>query len=702
MLCSFFLHSRSRGGRWPGGWRSCRSTTCKSSIGLAGRMQTRDALSRQPTMYAEPRLEEACRQATDPPPARESAVCATETLTGGTEDPVDRPASTGPTARDPADHPAPIGRIQEDVGCTFPSLNDEQLRQTQQRDPDLAAVEAALQEEKSTLPGPWSSLYARLCVQNGVVRELTEAGQPGCICVPAQVRPQLLRLVHDHPLGGHDGERCTRETLRRQYLWPKLAQDVAAWIQGCHACQQCGLKPARYQVPLRPFRVSRMNQLVGIDLQGPFPRFHRGNRYILVVVEYFTRYPVAVTIPDKTALVVARAFMEQYVLKHGIPERVLTNQGSEFEAELFQALCREFEIWKDRTTAYHPQANGMVERMNQTLAGKLKRMAAANQRDWDEHLPYALFAYTTTVHTSTGQTPFLMMFGRESRLPADLLFGVPPPQTEEGSRPVEHLMETLRGARDRAYPQGEAAHRRQEQSTRPRVEPPFFSTGEKVWLHTPHVGTGQVGKLTTYWRGPWTVVLQISPWTVLIQDGERGRETVVNVRRLKPWRAAPAGENPAARAPRTHGAPTPPGLEGFARYMGPAGPAAQRRPGPARGRRGRRPLNPSASEFVPQPAGAEGQGEPLEWRRRPPQELQRTEPPTPRPATRSGRTPRTPQRFLMSAAQARCSSQPGTGTGTSGGYVMPPPRSRSAGAPSPTSPPPSDGADPRVPPPHLT
>nr|XP_032808461.1 uncharacterized protein K02A2.6-like [Petromyzon marinus] len=206
---------------------------------------------------------------------------------------------------------------------------------------------------------------------------------------------------------------------------------------------QCGPKPAQYQVPLRPFRVSRTNQLVGIDLQGPFPRSHRGNRYILVSVEYFTRYPVAVAIPDKTALVVSRAFVEHYVLKHGIPKRVITDQGSEFEAQLFQALCHEFGIQKDRTTAYHPQANGMVERMNQTLAGKLKCMVAANQQDWDEHLPYTLFAYTTTVHTSTGQTLFLMMFGHEFRLPADLLFGVPPPQREDGS----HLMETLRGAR---------------------------------------------------------------------------------------------------------------------------------------------------------------------------------------------------------------------------------------------------------------
>nr|XP_032836464.1 protein NYNRIN-like [Petromyzon marinus] len=264
---------------------------------------------------------------TRPPPLGEGFVCATEVPAEGARDP------DGPL------RPRPVGSKRTSaVRC--------RAWTTSSRD----GPPAGLREEKVALQGPWSGLYARLRVEN---RVLTEAGQPGCICVPAQVRP---RLVHDHPLGGHDGERRTRETLRRQYLWPKLAQGVAAWVQCCRACQQCGQKSVRYQVPPSPIRVSRADQLVGIDLQGPFPQSHRGDRYILVAVEYFTRYPVA--IPDKTALVVTRAFVEHYVLKHGIPERVITDQGSAFETELLQALCREFGIQKDHTTAYHPQANG--------------------------------------------------------------------------------------------------------------------------------------------------------------------------------------------------------------------------------------------------------------------------------------------------------------------------------------------------------
>ncbi|CAN0431429.1 unnamed protein product [Lampetra fluviatilis] len=144
---------------------------------------------RRPVVRAETREGDACpcftggrcRQAAEPkeraetklPPPRETVVCAAGTPAEG--------------AQGQTDHPTPTGRIQEDVGCAFPGLDDEQLRQTQQRDPDLAAVEAALREKKDALPGPWSGLYARLCVENGVVRELADAGQPECICVPAHV-----------------------------------------------------------------------------------------------------------------------------------------------------------------------------------------------------------------------------------------------------------------------------------------------------------------------------------------------------------------------------------------------------------------------------------------------------------------------------------------------------------------------------------
>ncbi|XP_075909035.1 uncharacterized protein LOC142905762 [Petromyzon marinus] len=132
-----------------------------------------------------------------------------------------------------------------------------------------------------------------------------------------------------------------------------------------------------------------------------------------------------------------------------------------------------------------------------------------------------------------------------------------------------------------------------------------------------HRPSGEVGKLTTYWRGPWTVVRQIPPWMVLIQGGERSRETVVNVRRLKLWRAAPAGETPTLQVPRHPGTPAPPMphiLDGFTPYMGPAAPEFPVVPSPERRRRARRHINPSAPEFVPQPADAGGQEEPLEWR----------------------------------------------------------------------------------------
>ncbi|GCB83951.1 hypothetical protein scyTo_0024658, partial [Scyliorhinus torazame] len=372
----------------------------------------------------------------------------------------------------PIDQLPPEGdAIQEEVGCAFPGLTLAQLQDTQSRDPELTIVRDALEQGHTSIGGAWRGLYSRLELIDGVVRERTTDGKPGPIAVPITVRPLLIHTVHNQPCGGHDGVRRTCDTLRRQYVWPGLRQQVHTWVQGCQDCQRTARKPPRYVAPLRPLRVSRVNQLVGIDLTGPLTTSHRGNKYILVAVEYLTRHHVAVAIPDKRAETVARAFLEHYVLRHGVPERVLSDQGQEFEADVFRLLCQSLGIEKLRTTAYHPQANGMVERFNRTLASKLRCVTDPHQRDWDDHLPYKVLAYNTTVHTSTKQTPFFLRHGHEARLPTDLLLGAPAPQPDTGGHPHEPWLDALRQARAEACRAGEAARQRHKAAARPRTDP---------------------------------------------------------------------------------------------------------------------------------------------------------------------------------------------------------------------------------------
>ncbi|PIK55613.1 hypothetical protein BSL78_07465 [Apostichopus japonicus] len=168
-----------------------------------------------------------------------------------------------------------------------------------------------------------------------------------------------------------------------------------------------------------------------MDILGPLPVTDTGNRYILCVADYFTKWTEAYAIPNQEAVTVARVFVEQFVLRFGVPLQLHTDQGRNFESNLFKELAQLLGIDKTRTTAFHPQSDGMVERFNRTLEAMLSAVVSENQRDWDEWLPHVTMAYRSSVHETTGETPSVMMLGREMNLPVDLL--VPPPHVEISS-----------------------------------------------------------------------------------------------------------------------------------------------------------------------------------------------------------------------------------------------------------------------------
>ena len=148
----------------------------------------------------------------------------------------------------------------------------------------------------------------------------------------------------------------------------------------------------------------------------------RGNRYVLVVEDYFTCLFVALyALPNQTAHTVACCLFEDYVSVHGVPEILHSDRGRQFEAEVIQSLCQWLGIKKTRTTAYNPRSDGMVECHNQTLIDQLAKMLLSHGGEWDTYVKQAAFAYNTSKHASTRFTPFYLMHGREARVPADVL-----------------------------------------------------------------------------------------------------------------------------------------------------------------------------------------------------------------------------------------------------------------------------------------
>ena len=149
-------------------------------------------------------------------------------------------------------------------------------------------------------------------------------------------------------------------------------------------------------------------------------------RYILVTSDLFTKYAVTVALQDMTAATVANAIIDECIMKFGAPDVIHTDQGTNFNSELMQDICRIFMIEKTRTTPYHPQGNGQVERFNRVLADTLSKYSAEKPQEWDVYLPYITFVYNTTVHRIKGATPYSMVFGREAQYPIDLFVPKPP------------------------------------------------------------------------------------------------------------------------------------------------------------------------------------------------------------------------------------------------------------------------------------
>ena len=159
---------------------------------------------------------------------------------------------------------------------------------------------------------------------------------------------------------------------------------------------------------------------IAMDIVGPLPKSKRGNRYLLVVVDYATRYPEVFPLRTFTADVVAEKLVEVFA-RHGVPRTILTDQGSKFTSNLLQELHRAMGVKSVRTSPYHPQTDGLVERYNRTFKELLRRTIESHKREWDVLIPYVLFAYREVPQESTGFSPFELVYGRDVRGPLDVL-----------------------------------------------------------------------------------------------------------------------------------------------------------------------------------------------------------------------------------------------------------------------------------------
>ena len=244
------------------------------------------------------------------------------------------------------------------------------------------------------------------------------------IAVPRALREILLKESHSGKFAGHFAERKLYATLRTKYWWDNMRSDVR---KHCRSCLTCASRkgPGRAPSPkLQPIPVGGPFHRVGVDVLQ-LPLSHEGNQYAVVFMDYLTKWPEVFAVPNQKAETIARLFVEHMIVRHGVPEHLLSDRGANFLSALVQEVCKLVGTTKLNTSGYHSQCDGLVEKFNGTLVNMLSKSVSKYGRDWDQHLPYLLFAYRVAVQESTQMSPFYLLYGREPRVPTETALNKP-------------------------------------------------------------------------------------------------------------------------------------------------------------------------------------------------------------------------------------------------------------------------------------
>ena len=247
------------------------------------------------------------------------------------------------------------------------------------------------------------------------------------LVVPRSERREMIRRFHDSLFAGHLGISRTVFRLQTRVYWPGLRQDVRMYVASCTVCI-ARKSPCPRRAPMGHVVVGRRWERVAMDLLDMSITSAKGNCYVLVMVDCFSRWTEACPLPDKTAISVADAFFSNIVCRFGMPSVIHSDQGREFENKVMHELCLLGCSHKTKTTPYHPESDGLVGRFNRTLLMILAMFAGERKDDWDDLLPPVMMAYRSSVHESTGFSPYRLMFGEECTLPMDI--GLPRQQPD--------------------------------------------------------------------------------------------------------------------------------------------------------------------------------------------------------------------------------------------------------------------------------
>jgi transposase InsO family protein len=324
-------------------------------------------------------------------------------------------------------------------------------------------------------------------------------------------------------MAGHMGQEKTYQRVSRHFFWPHIHREVKDFCATCPQCQLVARKLVMDRAPLNPVPVvSEPFRKIAIDLIGELPKTKTGYKYILTIIDYATRYPEAIPLKTTHSRVIAEALVSLFS-RVGLPDEIVSDQGANLIGTLMTQLYELLGITNIKTSVYHPEANGLVERFNGMLKRMLKKFASDEVDKWDKYLPYVLFAYREVPCQSTGYSPFELLYGRTVRGPFSLITDAWIGKEALQKNAISYVLETRRRLSEMRNIVQENANKtqaKQKQIYDQRSSHRKFDIGDKVLVLLPTPGS----KLESKWQGPYTITNVFENGLTYELDREKGRK----------------------------------------------------------------------------------------------------------------------------------------------------------------------------------